>query len=107
MNIVYKGRIVEMVKKIYGVEHDKFIIKFDGQTLEVPHTTCQKIADALSTFNKGDRVKYRGEKFIVASTMNHGTWYLLNLIGEPDNYVVRGVVDASQCKKILKIEANI
>lgn len=68
---------------------------------------CQSIDAFVKTFKAGDRVKYRSTKFIVRQSMRMGAWHHLLLMRESDGFLVRGFVDASQCKKIVKMEATI
>lgn len=107
MHVVYNGKIVKIRFIIKAVKHDKFIIEIDGGTIKVPEPVCQNLDAFLKSINPGDRVVYRSSKYIVRQVMRMGGWNHLLLKRESDGCLIRGFIDASQCKKIAKIEATL
>lgn len=106
MYVVYQGNIVEVIHVISSSKHDKYVFELYGQTIKVPETVCDLVSDAITVFRRGDRVLYRRKKYIINDVIINRGWNLLHLIRESDNVKIRGVIDASQCKKILRIEAK-
>lgn len=107
MQLVYDGKLVNVRAAVKRYNGEEYFASFNGKPLKIYSGNCQRLKTFLTTFNTGDRVKYRSSKFIVRQSIKSGGWNHLLLKRESDGFLIRGFIDASQCKKIVKIEATL